>query len=426
MCSGTLSMKSAPRPEPKRRKSGSVRPRPQSRPPLTRRIALAAAAGVLLCAVHASPARAQSAASPSSPDSPSSAGNSSSGNERWLMQGLADFAWYDTDPGSRLLSVNGGDGAGSGALRLWAAGEFAPGFQGFVMGKYESLPPEEGSERDPDADLEQAYLRYTGRGEARYMVEAGRIVTPVGDFSPRYLPDQNPLVGVPSDYSVAYPEGAKVTGWVKTFDMMASAVNRPLLADWYSMESGKAWRPMLSAGWTPVTGLRVGVFATQGPYLGEEASASLAPGDAWQDFDQTLEGLEMRYSRGHFEMHGQYAYARYEVPGHDRDSRGRVWYVEPRYAFTPRFFAAIRIENNDYPYIIPIYGTTWIGNNAQVADVEAGVGVRFLPDLTLKVSYREDRWTVDESLEDILPDGHAFAAQLAYHFDVRGLVQRPD
>lgn len=421
MCSGTLSTKSAPRPEP-RRKSSTVRPRPQSRPPLSRRLTLAVSAAALLLTA-AAPAAAL-AESPSA--SPSSAPQARSADERWLMQGLADLAWYDTDPGSALLSVNGGDGAGSGALRLWAAGQLAPGFDGFAMGKYESLAPEAGDDRQADADLEQAYLRYTGRGKARYMAEAGRLVTPVGDFSSRYLPDQNPLVGAPSDYSVAYPEGAKLTGWVKKFDMMAAAVNRPLLADWYAMPSGKAWRPMLSAGWTPVTGLRMGLFATQGPYLGEEASLSLAAGDSWQDFDQTIEGFEMRYGRGHFEMHGQYALSRYEVPGHDRDSRGRVWYVEPRYAFTPRFFAALRLENNDYPYIIPIYGTTWIGSNAQVADIEAGLGVRFLPDLTLKVSYREDKWTVDEALKSILPDGHAFAAQLAYHFDVRGLVQRPD
>jgi hypothetical protein len=422
MCSGTLSTKSAPRPEP-RRKSSTVRPRPQSRPPLSRRVALAASGAALWIGVAATPGLAL-AESPT--PSGTSATQARSADERWLMQGLADFAWYDTDAGSRLLSVNGGDGTGSGALRLWAAGEIAPGFQGFIMGTYESLPPEPGDDRETDADLEQAYLRYTGQGKARYMAEAGRLVTPVGDFSSRYLPDQNPLVGAPSDYSVTYPEGAKVTGWVKTFDMMAAAVNRPLLADWYAMPSGKAWRPMLSAGWTPITGLRMGLFATQGPYLGEDASASLAQGDSWQDFDQTVEGFEMRYSTGHFELHGQYASSRYEVPGHDRDSRGRVWYVEPRYAFTPRFFAALRVENNDYPYIIPIYGTTWIGNNAQVADIEAGVGVRVLPDLTLKVSYRQDRWTVDEALKAILPDGHAFAAQIAYHFDVRGLVQRPN
>jgi len=406
MYSGTRSTKSAPRPEPRRRPQG-VRPRPQSRPPLLRRIGLAVLAAAVAPAVVTAPAQAAQ-------------------DERWLLQGLADFAWFDTDPGSRLLSVDGGDGTGSGALRLWAAGELAPGFQAFVMGAYENRPPLEGEEREPDTDLEQGYLRYTAPGRARLMVEAGRMVTPVGDFSPRYLPDQNPLVGAPSDYSVTYPEGVKVVGWVKRFDMMAAAVNRPLNADWYALPSGKAMRPMLSAGYTPVTGLRFGVFATEGPYLGEDAASSLEAGAEWQDFNQAVTGFEVRYGLAHFEIHGQYASSRYEVPGHDRDSRGRAWYLEPRYTFSPRFFAAVRIENNDYPYIRPIYGTTWIGGNSQVADIEAGVGVRFLPDLTLKVSYRRDKWTVDESLKPILPDGHAFAAQIAYHFDVRGLVQRPD
>lgn len=406
MCSGTRSTKSAPRPEPRRPPQG-VRPRPQSRRPLLRRIGLAVLAAAVLV-----------------PALPSAAG--AAPEERWLLQGLADFAWLDTDEGSRLLSVDGGDGTGSGALRLWAAGELAPGFHAFVMGAYENRPPVEGEEREADTELEQGYLRYSAPGRARLMIEAGRMITPVGDFSPRYLPDQNPLVGPPSDYSVTYPEGVKVVGWVKKFDMMAAAVNRPLNADWYALPSDKAMRPMLSAGYTPVTGLRLGVFATEGPYLGEDVETSLQPGVAWDDFDQAVSGFEVRYSIAHFEIHGQYAYSRYEVPGQERDSRGRAWYVEPRYTFTPRFFAALRIENNDYPYIRPIYGTTWIGGNSQVADIEAGVGVRFLPDLTLKVSYRKDKWTVEESLESILPDGHAFAAQLAYRFDVRGLVQRPN
>ena len=152
--------------------------------------------------------------------------------------------------GRRVLYVNSYGMAL--AYRLWAAGELAPGFQAFVMGAYQNRPPIEGEEREPDTDLEQGYLRYTAPGKARLMVEAGRMVTPVGDFSPRYLPDQNPLVGTPSDYSVTYPEGVKVVGWVKRFDMMASAVNRPLNADWYALPTGKAMRPMLSAGYTPV------------------------------------------------------------------------------------------------------------------------------------------------------------------------------
>jgi hypothetical protein len=357
---------------------------------------------------------------------PAAAADAGSSQERWLLQGLADMQYFDTDSGSRLLSVNGGKATGIATLRLWAAGDLGGGVQAFALGSAINQPDyESGEGRATDTELEQGYLRYTTPGKARLMIEAGRIVTPVGDFSPRYLPSSNPLVGQPSDYSVAYPEGLKVQGWIGHFDMMASYVNRPLSAAWYAPQSDKDFRPMLSAGWTPIAGLRAGVFATRGTYLGSHYDASFAPGDSWQNYDQSIAGVEAKFSRAHFDFHGQYEYSTYDVPGHDRMARGRVYYVEPRYTFTPRLFGALRWERNDYPYITPIFGTTWIASNAEVSDIEAGLGVNVIQDLTMKVSYRRDFWHVDEAVRPFLPDGHAFMAQLVYHFDVRGLVERP-
>jgi hypothetical protein len=373
-------------------------------------------------AADTAPASATTSGAPSAGVSSPAA----SSQERWLLQGLADASYFDTDDGSRLLSVNDGKSTGIGMLRLWAAGDLGGGVQAFALGAVQNQPNyEDGEGRATDTALEQGYLRYTASGKARLLVEAGRLVTPIGDFSPRYLPSANPLIGQPSDYSVAYPEGMKVQGWIGRFDMMGAVVNRPLSATWYAPVSDKAPRPMLSAGWTPIAGLRAGVFATRGTYLGSDIETSLAPGDAWRDFDQAVAGFEAKFSRAHFDFHGQYVSSSYEVPGLDRLARGRAYYVEPRYTFTPRLFGALRWERNDYPYIAPIFGTTWIASNAQVSDIEAGVGVNILPDLTAKVSYRRDFWKVQEGLEDLLPDGHAFAAQLVYHFDVRGLIERP-
>ena len=386
---------------------------------------VAAAVGrAIPCAAAEAPGT-PSASTSAQPDAAASSGGSSP-QERWLLQGLTDAQYFDTDAGSRLLSVNGGKSTGIGTLRLWAAGDLGGGVQAFALGAVVNQPDfEYGDGRVTDTSLEQGYLRYTAPGKARLVIEAGRLVTPVGDFSSRYLPSSNPLIGQPSDYSVAYPEGLKVTGWIGRFDMMASVVNRPLSAAWYAPESGKDPRPMLSAGWTPITGLRAGVFATRGAYLGPEYEASLASGGAWQDYHQSVTGFEAKFSRAHLDFHGQYVRSSYEVPGFNRLARGQAYYVEPRYTFTPRLFGALRWERNDYPYIAPIFGTTWIASNAQVSDIEAGIGVNVLPDLTAKVSYRRDFWSVKEGLEDLLPDGHAFAAQLVYHFDVRGLVQRP-
>lgn len=61
--------------------------------------------------------------------------------------------------------------------------------------------------------------------------------------------------------------------------------------------------------------------------------------------------IEASFSRGHFELQADLARSRYEVPGFARDLRGTAWFVEPKVTFTPRPFAALRYERNDYPYI---------------------------------------------------------------------------
>ena len=348
-----------------------------------------------------------------------------SAQERWLFQGLVDAEYWNTDDGSRLLSRNEGDRAGAGRLRLWAAGDLAPGLQGFALG---TVSGGDACTEDPcetDTALEQAWLRWTASGKARVTVEAGRILTPIGDFPRRYLSTDNPLIGIPSDYSVEYPDGMAIAAWAGLADFKVAVVDEPLYADWYAPEPGQAFRPMLGAGVTPIVGLRFGTFATQGPYLAPEADAALTPGAAWQDYDQSVYGAEVQFSRGHFELHGQFARSAYEVPGFAERAYGKAYWVEPRYTFTPRLFAAARVGQNDYPYIAPIYGTTWIASSSRVADIEVGVGYRVLPDLLVKASYRRDRWWVPEGLESMLPAGHAFALAASWRFDIGDALTRP-
>jgi hypothetical protein len=349
-----------------------------------------------------------------------------SAQEHWLLQGLVDAEYWNTDDGSRLLALDDGERSGVGRLRLWAAGDFAESLQGFVRGAVSGGDACGQEPCETDTDLEQAWLRWTVPGRARLMIEAGRIVTPVGDFPRRYLSTDNPLIGVPSDYTVAYPDGLAFAAWAGPVDFKVAVVDRPLYADWYAPEPGDAFRPMLGAGWTPMVGLRFAGFATSGPYLGPDSEAALVTGDGWQDYDQSVYGAELQFSRGHFELHGQFARSAYEVPGFAERAYGKTYWLEPRYTFTPRLFAAARIGQNDYPYIAPIYGTTWIASSARVADIEVGVGYRVLPDLLVKASYRRDKWWVPEGLESMLPGGHAFALAASWKFDLGQAVSRPD
>ena len=335
--------------------------------------------------------------------------------DRVEIKGLQDVELFKTDPGSLLLSKNDGDLAGGGRLRLWTAAEFLQGFQGFLLGRVEGGKAT--NESGTDAEIEQAFLRYASP-KAHLMVDAGRVVAPIGNFSKRYLSSVNPLIAGPDSYDVSYPEGVVVTGSVSWFDYRAAVIDKPLANKKYVPEGDRSWRPTVELAVTPITGLRIGAYATQGTYLGEGIAWALPAGQSWRAFDQQIAGVSLEFSRGRFELNGDLAYSTYAVPTHSQLSRGQAWFLEPKYTFTPRFYAAMRIEKNDYPYIQPVDSTFWVAQNVTFRDVEAGVGWRFTPDLILKASYRRDFWDVTDAMKAYFPDGYAWGLQLSYGFDV--------
>ena len=344
-------------------------------------------------------------------------------DERFLVGGLLDAEYWQTDDASLLLSRNGGGGAPAGRLRLWAAADFAEGLQGFALGRTESGRGSE--EGETEVELEQAFLRYTFRAPLRLRLEAGVLPVPIGDFARRYMSNVNPLIGSPDGYSVSYPAGVQVIGMAGALDFRVAIVDLPFINEDYVPEPGSAPRPALAAGVTPITGARFGAYATRGPYLGPAVDGALPAGSAWEDFGQSVAGVEAQFSRGHFEAHADLALSRYEVPGLPRDARGKAWYVEPKFTFTPRLFAALRFERNDYPYIAPVAPGVWIGSTVEFTDIEAGIGWRLGPDTIFKASYRRDDWNVSGSLVDMFPDGHAFAVQVSHSFSVNSWFDRP-
>jgi hypothetical protein len=334
-----------------------------------------------------------------------------------VVKGLQDLEVYKTDAASPLLSRNEGDTAGFGRLQLFAGAEFVPGFQGVVV--YEVHGGRADEEEDIQAGIEQAFLRYIAPGAIHVMVDAGRIVVPIGNFSKRYQSNVNPLIGPPTSYDISYPEGILVAGKVALFDYRIAVINRPLAnGDWVP-EADAAYRPAVELGITPTTGLRIGGYFTQGPYLGRDVAPMIPAGESWRNFDQRVAGIDLEFCRGYFELQGDLAFSTYDAPTRTAIARGKAWFLEPKYTWTPRFFTALRVERNDYPYIEAVDSTFWIDQNAAFYSVEAGVGWRFLPELLLKLSYSRDYWTVDESAKSFFVNGYSVAMQLSYGFDVR-------
>lgn len=370
----------------------------------TERAAALLVAFLVGCGIGVGPVRAQSA-------------------DRVAVKGLQDLELFDTDSGSRLLSKNDGDLAGAGRLRLWVASDFGAGFQALLLGAVEGGKASE--DENTRTSLEQAFVRYVSPGKTSVMVDVGRIVVPIGNFSKRYYSNVNPLIGEPDAYDVVYPEGVVATGRVSFFDYRVAVIDRPLANKKYVPQGDIAFRPALDLGFTPVTGLRIGGYYTRGTYLGHAVSPMLPAGTRWRDFDQRVAGLELEFSRGYFELNADLAFASYEVPTRSDIARGKAWFVEPKYTWTPRFYTALRLEANDYPFILPINSSFWVDQNAVFYDVEVGAGWRFTPDLLLKASYRQDRWNVSDSMQSFFPNGHAFALQLSYAFDVRSWLRPP-
>src|SRR2546425_849368 len=180
-------------------------------------------------------------------------------------------------------------------------------------------------------------------------------------------------------------------------DFRVALLDRPVVNDHYTPEPGRALRPALALGVTPVVGTRLGAYATRGPYLGPEVTPMLLTGDNWKQFGQAVYGIDAQFSRGYFEINADVARSSYEVPGVAQSVRGLAYFIEPKYTWSPRFFTALRLERNDYPFVKPLAPGVWLGTTADFYDVEAGAGYPPGPRAILKIAYRRDRWMVDPS-----------------------------
>ena len=352
----------------------------------------------------------------------SAAPRAAGASERYLIEGLVDGEAWNTGQQSLLLSRNAGDPAAEGRLRLWAAVQISRDLQGMALGRFDRGTANDYYEtEDTHSELDEAWIRYTSPGTFRFVAQAGRMTQPVGSFSRRYLSSDNPLIGAPANYEVDYPYGVSVSGKAGLADFLVAVTDRPLARQVYLPEPSSSARPSLAAGITPFVGFRMGAFATWGPYLSPEVEPYLAPGHRWREYQQRIIGLDMAFSRGHFELNGEMTRSFYEVPGQD-DERGLVWYLEPKYTWSPRWFTALRVQRDQETQVWQPWLAGWYVTDEDSWDVEAGVGFRVDPRTLLKLSYRVDRSDGDPALAPVFD--HAIAFQVSCGFDVRSWFER--
>lgn len=335
-----------------------------------------------------------------------------------LLGGLANVEGWATDSGSTLLTHNNGHPGPLGQLYLWA-GVALPAHLQLVS-------VVEGHAGDASQDGSEIYLQESVvrfRPSPAVGVVAGKFPSPVGAYANRRLPNANPLIGDPDAYPTAYPWGAEAVGIVGSFDYRAALVSLPVTRAGYLPDPTPALRPAVGAGFTPLIGLRLGASFTVGPYLNDTLAGTLLAGRTWSDYHQRIAAFDAEFSRGYAELHAELALSSYDVPGRTGTVNGYAYYGELKYTWTPRLYTAVRLEQNNYPFIQPL-GGAWVARTTNMYNGEAGVGYRLSQAALVKLSFRKDaHWGVDPAVRYFVPDGNALAAQFCYTFDVVELLR---
>jgi hypothetical protein len=334
--------------------------------------------------------------------------------QSWLiLQGIAEGEAWTTDSGSLLLTRNNGHPGVVGRLQVFAGVAPVPGVQlvALVAGYGGNANPGES-----DVELEGLDLRLS-RGTG-LMLDAGKLPSPVGVFAPRRFSPVNPLIGEPDAYPTQYPWGVQLTGRSRYYDYRIAVVSLPPVHDGYVPPPQPAPRLVFGGGVSPVIGVRVGGSFTRGPYLSDSIGAVVGQATTWKNFAHQVIAFDGRVSRGYFDFHGEWAYAKFVLPFNpplaaapSGEIAGPAYYAEVKYTWTPRFFTAFRFQRNDYPFLRH-FGTVWVARAVNFYAGEIGAGFRLAPGLLAKISYQRDDWT-DPSRRD----GRALAVQFSWQFD---------
>lgn len=340
--------------------------------------------------------------------------------QRFTLETLFDAELWKTDDGSRLLSRNGGDPAIQGRLRMWGAWRLTPTVEVRGIGMIE------GGNAESDnlyATVELLSARWFP--SRAFVVEAGKILMPIGAFGARRFSNVNPLVGEPDLYPTQYPWGLAISGAAGVLDYRAAVTSLGVVNTRYTPEPGHSLRPVLGLGVSAGPSFHVGAAVTRGSYLSEHETP-LLPNSAtrpWDKYLQTVAASDARFSYGYVDVRAELAWSWYEVPTVTTEVRGFGWYGEVTGTLTPRLFVSLRYEDNQYPFVLPISKFFWVGTATTQKNAELGVGYRLSPDFVVKSSYRRDHWPVRSAGGITFPDGYSVAVQLSWHANVMDLFE---
>jgi hypothetical protein len=224
--------------------------------------------------------------------------------------------------------------------------------------------------------------------------------------------DTTPAAGVPLVSAFRWDTGLQAR-WMEGPVEVVGAVTAGTLSDPRVSDSNDGRQISARVALRPIPGLILGTSGAHGAWAAENV-IQLVP--AANDSTQTAWGADAEYSRDHWIVRSELVWSRWRVPfavsnpsGTNLDALG-VW-AEGRYRFTPRIFAAARVDRLGFSTIRPaadVQPITWDGG---VNRVEVVAGYYLQRNLTARLSVQRNHRDAGRIRKRTY-----FAGQLSYWF----------
>jgi hypothetical protein len=304
------------------------------------------------------------------------------------------------------------------------------------------------SNRGAQARLDEYALRLTPWQDGRFNIQFGKFATVVGNWVPRHLSWDNPLINAPlvyenvtgisdkaapvspkdfvrgfepadkSEYNPviwgpSYASGVSVSGRFGQFDYGAELKNSALASrpQSWSLSEINFDNPAYSGriGFRPSQMWNFGVSASNGAYFRPEAQSTLPHGRDIDDYRELVVGEDASFAWHHLQLWAEFYEARFQVP-RVGDADTFACYFEGKYKFTPQLFGALRWNQQLFGSVSNGAGGNmrW-GHNLGRVDIAGGY--RFTPHSQLKLQYSFQHETTGAR-----EDNHLFAAQFTIRF----------
>ena len=296
---------------------------------------------------------------------------------RLRLSGLMDLEYYHfTQPAPGLLGSSDTELLNP-RLTLFCDAQIGPHVYAFVQARVDrGFDP---WDQPAEMRLDEYAIRVTPWEDGRLSVQAGRFGTVIGNWVERHHSWENPFITAPliyenvtpiydgeappsaSDFLAgivdskyeynpviwgpSYATGVSVSGKLGPFEYAAELKNASLSSrpeTWDATHSGFS-HPALSArfGYKPNAMWNFGVSGSDGSYLLREAASELPRGTGIGDYRQQLISQDISFAWHHWQLWAEFFESRFQVP-HIGNADSFAYYIEAKYKFSPRWFAALR------------------------------------------------------------------------------------